>query len=509
MSGLPTLIGPYEVSADAGHYWRLRQDRKSKFMSSKPYRLPSLRQIVDRDNLISIFQDLKHNGGQAPGADRIAYREVGNRELARIVEVMHLAVLGRAYQPHPGRKVKIPKSDGISYRELTLRSIFDRLIATALHRGLDPLWEGIFDDRSMAWRPHRSHHLLLARLERDMIQNNAWVLTTDDVKQAFDHAHVPTIMKIHERYIRDQEVLHLVETVLKGGDLDKEIGIDQGSAYSPVAMNALLDDAHDKPLEVESPIPAWYRFGDNLAYASRTVPEGHQVIDQVRQRLNQVGLTLKGKDGPPKDLLRGDIAHLLGFQLSQKDGRLVYRPGQEAWQQLTENLMKVHEADNPPRTACAVVRGWINAYGPAFGVERSKILKRILHMAGQLGFRELATEEKLEGQLQDAWKYWNNLQDEVKSQETGTLEGKGPVKVSTSMPGNHKDTMSIFRIGEPVTGYVNRHGKEGLIKTEGGHGKAAMVMSGLPSGEGRNDHVNSRVYDEDTELDLKMGPWKT
>lgn len=431
MSGLPTLIGPYGEPDlhDAGSCWRRRRLHRlckvKSVRSSEPYRVPTLAELVDRDNLISIFQDLKHEGGQAPGADRIRYDDVSNRELARIVEVASLAVRAQKYQPHPGRKVKIPKSDGISHRELTLRSIFDRLVATALHRGLDPLWEGIFDDRSMAWRPDRSHHLMLARLERDMILHNAWVLTTDDVKQAFDHAHIPTIMRIHENHIRDQEVLHLVEVVLKGGDRDKEIGIDQGSAYSPTAMNALLDDAHDTPLEATSPIPVQYRYGDNVVYATRTVPEGNQVIDQVGQRLNQVGLSLKGKDGPPKDLLKGQTAHLLGFELSQQAGRLVYRLGKDAWQQLEENLMKAHDANDPPLTAAQVVRGWINAYGPAFGKARSKTLNCILHMAGQLGFRELATEATLDGQLQDAWQHWQRLRQGAQGQEAMVLEEEG------------------------------------------------------------------------------------
>jgi hypothetical protein len=151
------------------------------------------------------------------------------------------------------------------------------------------------------------------------------------------------------------------------------------------------------------------------------VPEGRQVIEKVRQRLNQVGLTLKGKDGPPKDLMKGDAAHLLGFELSQREGRLVYRLDEAAWLQLTENLVKAHEADNPPQTACSVVRGWINAYGPAFGVKRTKTLKRVLHMAGQHGFRELMTEARLDVQVQDAWLKWQNLHNEVKDQETSAL----------------------------------------------------------------------------------------
>jgi Reverse transcriptase (RNA-dependent DNA polymerase) len=270
VSGLPTLIGPYDepASRDAGYYWRLRREHKSKAINShEPCKVPTLRQIVNDKNLMAIFDDLKHNGGQAQGADRIAYADVSNHEVARIVEQISKSVLDQTYQPYPGRKVKIPKSDGVSYRELTLRSIFDRLIATALHRALDPMWESIFDDRSMAWRPHRSHHLLLARLERDMIRHNAWILTTDDVKQAFDYAHIPTIMRIHERYIRDQELLELVETVLKGGEQDKRVGIDQGCAYSPTAMNVLLNEVHDRQLK-ETPIPAWNRYGDNLAYAT-------------------------------------------------------------------------------------------------------------------------------------------------------------------------------------------------------------------------------------------------
>ena len=73
----------------------------------------------------------------------------------------------------------------------------------------------------------------------------------DDVRKAFDNINIDTVLTILAKHITEGALLRLIEVVLRGGDDHKVIGIDQGSPLSPLILNILMNETHDKPLQKE------------------------------------------------------------------------------------------------------------------------------------------------------------------------------------------------------------------------------------------------------------------
>jgi hypothetical protein len=237
-------------------------------------------------------------------------------------------------------------------------------------------------------------------------------------KKAFDNVVVNDVMIDHDRYLTDESLLSLIQVVLQGGDGEKrKKGIDQGSAYSPTALNVRLHHAHDLGVN-QGQHPPWFRYADNLLYICQDVPEGQQALDRARRLLGLAGFALKGTDGPPADLRIGDKAQLLGLTLSRKNDVLLFGLGTKAWSKLEHNLSRAHTTEIPTDNAMQVVRGWITSYGSTFETLRTNTLKRIRDVIIRQGFRELYSKEVLAGWCRDAWQNWNALRSRV----TGLVE---------------------------------------------------------------------------------------
>jgi hypothetical protein len=259
---------------------------------------------------------------------------------------------------------------------------------------------------SMGFRLRKGPWDMLIQLERTMVQNDWWIVAIDDIKDAFDNVVLNNLMDHHRRHITDIKLLNLIEIIIRGGtDSERTIGIEQGNAYSPTALNVQLHHVHDLALSQGQPTPSWFRYADNLVYLTRDVPEGVEILSQSQVLLQTAGFMLKNEDGPPVNLKEGEV-QLLGFQLSYRDGVVRYGLGESAWNGLKQDLNKAHQAVNPPVYARSAVRGWINAYGPAFESTRTAGVERILLTAAYSGFRELATLEDLLQDWQSSWERW-------------------------------------------------------------------------------------------------------
>jgi hypothetical protein len=141
-----------------------------------------------------------------------------------------------------------------------------------------------------------------------------------------------------------------------------------------------------------------------MVYVAQDVTEGRRVLFRVRRLLRKVGLSLKGKDGIT-DLDAGDRATVLGFTLWREDGRLRIGLKEGALDQLRAHLAEAWETSDPNMTAKTVLRGWINANGPAFE-NGTAVIPDVLHMASRLGFRELPETDELTGWWRESWERW-------------------------------------------------------------------------------------------------------
>ena len=61
-------------------------------------------------------------------------------------------------------------------------------------------------------------------------------LATDDVRKAFDNINLDDVLGDYRRHVTGTELIALIEAVLKGSE-GKRVGLDQGSAFSPLSLN--------------------------------------------------------------------------------------------------------------------------------------------------------------------------------------------------------------------------------------------------------------------------------
>jgi hypothetical protein len=90
----------------------------------------------------------------------------------------------------------------------------------------------------------------------------------------------------------------------------------------------------------------------------------------------------------------------IGVTLDRVVGKAVHESLQPFWE-----LAKAWETSDPNMTAKIVLRGWINANGPAFGNGVTAI-PDVLRLASGLGFRELPGADELTGWWEEAWERW-------------------------------------------------------------------------------------------------------
>ncbi len=397
-------------------YRRRQRSRCAKAMAigGTPKGHPTLGQVADREFLIATYDGMSARGGHAPGRDGLTYADLGRSEVAQIMDELAKAIRAGTYKPGPARKQPIPKPGGRGTRTLTIRNVTDRVVSAAVLQLLTPIYEPIFSASSYGFRPGRGTWTLLADLGATMAATGRYILAIDDVRKAFDRVVIPELMEDLREHVRNDGLLTLIEAVIRGGeDEDRTVGIAQGDPLSPLLLNVRLHNVHDLPLEGDPANPPWFRYADNLCYLTGSVPEGQQILDQVQGLLHSAGHELKGEDGPPVDLSHGE-AQLLGFNLTCRDGRLRLGLGRGAWEKLRQDLRKAHEEENPPMVAKAVVRGWIESFGPAFESQlETDTSVRILGIAADQGFREIASQEDLRRWCRKSHGRWEAIREEA------------------------------------------------------------------------------------------------
>jgi hypothetical protein len=351
---------------------------------------------------------------------------MGRTEAAAVLRAKREAILRGRYRPDPTRPVRIAKPSG-GHRTLRLPTIADRVLYAALHDYLVPFWERFFLPRSHGFRPGRSRFTLLGEMDHEITATGRTVLVVDDVRRAFDTVRLVDCLAAHRRHLRDERLLGYIETALRGHDLRRTTGIDQGSPYSPTALNVLLNGSHDLPLDDwdGGQHPRWYRYADNLVYLTHHVTEGRDTRRLVEGHLRTTGMALKGSDDGITDINQGPV-EVLGLVVRMADDRLVYAIPDAAWDHIQEALVECHWSSNPPEAARSAVRGWLEAQGPALENLTDATLTRLRRTGARNGFRaELPGPDTLREIAREAHRRWAALRNRTRRQTHTTGDGTG------------------------------------------------------------------------------------
>jgi group II intron reverse transcriptase/maturase len=198
--------------------------------------------LADESGLTESFHRQAVN--KARGVDGIGKVDYEINLAANVIDLSaRLRRMG--YRPKPARRVYIPKANG-GKRPLGIPSFEDRIVQARLSGVLQAIWEPEFRECSYGFRPGKSAHQALARLDHIITKARTQWLVEADIKGFFDHLDHQHLMRFIEHRIGDSNLLRVIQRFLKAGVLDggvlyaSEEGAPQGGLVSPVLANIYL-----------------------------------------------------------------------------------------------------------------------------------------------------------------------------------------------------------------------------------------------------------------------------
>ena len=139
-------------------------------------RFTALLHHVDVAALERAFKRLRR--AASAGVDGVTvemYTQDLHNNLHRLCDRVHSG----QYWPKPVRRTYIPKADG-GQRPLGITTLEDKIVQSAVAEVLSAVYEVDFVDFSFGFRPGRSAHMALARLDQSLkAQKVNWILDVD------------------------------------------------------------------------------------------------------------------------------------------------------------------------------------------------------------------------------------------------------------------------------------------------------------------------------------------
>jgi RNA-directed DNA polymerase len=123
--------------------------------------------VLASGNVREAWQRVKSNGGAA-GVDGATVDEFIAKIRPSWEGIRELLMKGE-YQPSPVLRVEIPKKSG-GKRKLGIPTVSDRLIQQSIHQVLQPKFDPEFSESSFGFRPNRSAHRAVRRVQ-ELIRN--------------------------------------------------------------------------------------------------------------------------------------------------------------------------------------------------------------------------------------------------------------------------------------------------------------------------------------------------
>ena len=257
------------------------------------YKFERLYRILFNEELFYVaYQKIASNGGSTTkGSDG---RSIDEMSLARI-ETLIASLKDESYQPHPSRRVHIPKKNGKT-RPLGIPAFEDKLVQEVVRMILEAIYEGHFETTSHGFRPKRSCHTALLHIQKTF--NGAKWFIEGDIKGFFDNIDHDVLVQILRERISDDRFIRLIRKFLKAGYVEDWTfhntysGTPQGGIVSPILANIYLD-------KLDKYVKEYIRHFD---MGTKRRP-GKESNDLANERKRTVRKLKKVKDGTEKAAL--------------------------------------------------------------------------------------------------------------------------------------------------------------------------------------------------------------
>ena len=257
------------------------------------YKFERLYRLLFNEELFYVaYQKIASNGGSTTkGSDG---RSIDEMSLARI-ETLIASLKDESYQPHPSRRVHIPKKNG-KMRPLGIPAFEDKLVQEVVRMILEAIYEGHFETTSHGFRPKRSCHTALLHIQKTF-SGAKWFIE-GDIKGFFDNIDHDVLVGILRERISDDRFIRLIRKFLKAGYVEDWTfhntysGTPQGGIVSPILANIYLD-------KLDKYVKEYIRHFDK---GTKRRP-GKESNDLTNERKRTVRKLRKVKDGAEKAAL--------------------------------------------------------------------------------------------------------------------------------------------------------------------------------------------------------------
>jgi len=334
--------------------------------------------VCKMETLREAYKVAKSNDG-APGSDGVTFDAIETAGVESFLKQIRDELISNTYRPMRVRKKEIPK-DGGKVRVLSIPAIRDRVVQGALKLILEPIFEADFQPGSFGYRPKRTAHQAVNRVAQAIVESKTRIIDID-LSAYFDNVRHCLLLEKVARRVRDSDVMHLLNMMLKATGKQ---GVPQGGVISPMLSNLYLTEV-DRMLERaigatrngKYTYVQYARFADDVVILIDSYRRHGWLVKAVEKRLREELAKLQVEINDEKsrivDLAEGESFAFLGFEfrriLSRKGvWRPHYTPRLKKRTALLEKLKEIFRrhvsqpVDRVIDLINPVLRGWVNYF---------------------------------------------------------------------------------------------------------------------------------------------------
>jgi len=263
------------------------------------FQFTSLAHLLDEEYLRGCYLSLNRN--KAVGIDKVSWEEYG-ADLDRNLEKLVSRLKRKKYKPIPAKRVYIPKNEKET-RPLGISALENKIVERGITRILESIYEQDFLDCSYGFRPKRSCHQALKRINDLIMFEPVNHIVEADIKGFFDNVDHEKLMDFIRIRIVDTTLLDLIEKFLKAGYVDDgllvrtDLGTPQGSIVSPILANIFLHYVLDEWFEetVKRHVRGFcdlVRYADDFVCVVRYADDAEKIEQGLKNRFNKYSLEI-------------------------------------------------------------------------------------------------------------------------------------------------------------------------------------------------------------------------
>ena len=348
----------------------------------------------------------------------------------------------KRYKPSPLRRIYIWKDRAKTKRRaLSIPTVKDRVVQTAMAILLIPIWEPDYHEYSYAYRPQRRTHQALDTIRAALFARKTEVIDAD-LSSYFDTIPHRELMQLVVKRVSDGSVLCLIKAWLRAPIIEQDkktgkckgiantCGAPQGGVVSPGLANLYLN-ALDHEMNAQGKRgPVMVRYADDLVILAKP-GQSQPLLARLREWLASRRLQLNQDKTRLVDV-RQEPLHFLGFAISWRISRNRVRyphaePSRKSQIKLRDKVRAILNVRTRNQPDLAIVkklnqitRGWFTAfdYGHSHNVlkvQQSYVESKLRHWLWRKYSRvhsrsDFFTNDRLHGQYH-LWRWYTEEAD--------------------------------------------------------------------------------------------------